>query len=133
MKYPHWTGRRDNSGRPICLFDLAALDSGKIGAYSDIRGKSGTKGGVNISTAMQYALVFGDYMTRFVIPLCNAITAAGGRDSPATNAVYLVDISRMTVRQSWSLRDYSQDFTSMLATCSPEVIERIHVSYYAAE
>jgi hypothetical protein len=48
--------------------------------------------------------------------------------SPIDSAVYLVDVSKISLKQAWSLRSYAQDISQLLATCYPEVIDRVYVS-----
>jgi hypothetical protein len=41
--------------------------------------------------------------------------------------VYLVDVAALTVKQAWAVRNYAQDISRLLATCYPEVVERVYV------
>ncbi|KAM7196550.1 CRAL-TRIO domain containing protein [Rhypophila sp. PSN 637] len=113
--YPHWSGRRDKRGLPICLFDTTYLSVDALGRYSKQRASGPAE-------ATRQAIVFHDYLTRFVLPLCSS---AAGR--PISSAVYLCDIGTLTLRQTWSVRGYAQDISQLLATCYPEVIDRIYV------
>ncbi|KAK4215714.1 CRAL-TRIO domain-containing protein [Rhypophila decipiens] len=113
--YPHWSGRRDKRGLPICLFDTTHLNADALARYSKQRAASGLE-------ATRQAIVFHDYLTRFVLPLCSS---AAGR--PISSAVYLCDVGTLTLRQTWSVRGYAQDISQLLATCYPEVIDRVYV------
>jgi hypothetical protein len=47
---------------------------------------------------------------------------------PVTSCLYLVDISALSLKQAWSLREYIQDTSSILANNYPEVIDKVFVS-----
>lgn len=76
---------------------------------------------------MQQAIVFNDYLIRFVLPVCSAMSDRKNPDIAISSAVYIVDVSSLTIKQAWSLRMYVQDFNRLLSTCYPEVIYRIYV------
>lgn len=50
---------------------------------------------------------------------------------PVINCLYLVVISRLGLKQTWSLREYVQDTSSILANNYPEVIDKVFVSILA--
>ncbi|KAM7217589.1 CRAL/TRIO domain protein [Rhypophila decipiens] len=114
--YPHWSGRRDKRGLPICLFDTTYLNADALARYSKQRAASGP------DATTRQAIVFHDYLTRFVLPLCSS---AAGRH--ISSAVYLCDVGTLTLRQTWNVRGYAQDISQLLATCYPEVIDRVYV------
>ena len=118
-QYPHWTGRRTKQGLPICVFDIAYLDSDALSTYGKDR---------NTSNATRQAILFHDYLTRFVFPLCSVVCDRPSPNPPVTSAVYLADISKLTFKQAWNVRSYAQDTSKLLATCYPEVIDRVYVS-----
>ncbi|KAF5676553.1 cinnamoyl reductase [Fusarium heterosporum] len=62
--YPHWSGRRDKRGLPIYMFDVALLSSEVIAKYNSRQAAA---------NRTKNALVFHDYLTRFVIPLCASL------------------------------------------------------------
>lgn len=68
-----------------------------------------------------------DYLTRFVFPLCSAMVDRPGPDQPVSRGVYLVDITYISLRQAWNLRGYAQSITGLLATCYPEVVDKIYL------
>jgi hypothetical protein len=47
---------------------------------------------------------------------------------PITSCGYLVDISNFGLKQAWSLKDYTQDISKLLADSYPEVIDYVLVS-----
>lgn len=78
----------------------------------------------------QRALVFHDGLTRFILPLCTAMTDRPDPSVPITTSIYLVEASSLSMKQAWDLKDFAQDASWILATCYPETIDRIFVSKY---
>ncbi|USP73612.1 CRAL TRIO domain [Curvularia clavata] len=109
--YPHWTGRRDKRGLPICFFDISHLDAQRMKGYS------------RSADEVRRALTVHDTLTRFVLPLCSM----AGATTPISSCLYIVDISTFGLKQAWSLRKYTQDISKLLATSYPEVIDRVWV------
>ncbi|KAI1741492.1 CRAL/TRIO domain protein [Xylaria scruposa] len=111
--YPHWSGHRTKDGLPICTLDAANLDGPNFAKYLNC----------TPSQVTCRAVTSLDYLTRFVLPLCSAMA-----DQPVSKAVYLVDITYISLKQGWNLRGYAQSFTGLLATCYPEVVDKIYVA-----
>ena len=42
-QYPHWIGRRDKKGQPICMFDFGKLDSKTMAAFRESSAKMDVK------------------------------------------------------------------------------------------
>ncbi|KAI1817997.1 CRAL/TRIO domain-containing protein [Poronia punctata] len=124
--YPSWSGQRTKRGLPICLFDPVRLDDSVIAHYK----KAST-----LPDTMSRAMVTFDYLPRFVIPLCSAITDRPDPETPITNLVYLADIDSISLRQGWNIRSFAQHISGLLSTCYPEVVDTIYVlnapSYFA--
>ncbi|KAI0855736.1 CRAL/TRIO domain protein [Xylaria cubensis] len=110
--YPHWSGHRTKDGLPICILDAANLDGPNFAKYHNY----------TPSQVTCRAITSLDYLTRFVMPLCSAMAV-----QPVSKAVYLIDITYASLKQGWNLRGYAQSFTGLLATCYPEVVDKIYV------
>ena len=121
FQYPHWTGRRDRRGLPICFFDISYLDAQRMKSYT---------GSAN---EVIRALTVHDGLTRFVLPLCSMAAACTGTTTPISSCLYIVDISTFGLKQAWSLRKYTQDISKLLATSYPEVIDRVWVSAFLGQ
>lgn len=131
VQYPHWTGRRDKRGLPICVFDISALDSATMNAYKDSRAgrrDSATVDKPSVSTTIVDSIVFHDCITRFILPLCSIMDNAEGSGTEAMGCLYLVDVSALSLKQSWTLKDYTMDISKVLANNYPEMIDSILVS-----
>lgn len=85
-------------------------------------------------TGPQRALIYFDYMTRFIIPFCSIPTQNHGDESTRIekphNCIYLVDIATLGLKQVWDMRIYAQDASRLLAINYPEVVDRIYVCNY---
>ncbi|KAJ5947985.1 hypothetical protein N7466_001000 [Penicillium verhagenii] len=131
--YPHWTGRRDKAGRPICMFDLACLDKTTLANWDKTRNTAGwtsSQPGENSTPKpdmLQLASVYYDGFTRMVLPLCSMMTDRPDPSKPITDSIYLVDASELGLKHAWSLRYFAQSISWLLSTCYPETIHRIFV------
>lgn len=123
-QYPHWTGRRDKRGLPVCIFDIAHLDSAAMAAYKK---SSSPKGSASAPPEVLRAFAAHDSLSRFVLPLCDAVSKRNKDEADVAACLYLVDISGFKLKQAWTLKKYTQDISRLLATCYPEVIERVFV------
>ncbi|KAJ5094985.1 hypothetical protein N7532_007276 [Penicillium argentinense] len=126
--YPHWTGRRDKQGFPICMFDLAKLDKAGLASWETTRisvGWSDAESGK--PDMLQMASVFHDGFVRFVLPLCTMMTDRPNPSTAITSSVYLVDASSLGLKQGWSLKMFVQEISWLLSTCYPETITRVFV------
>lgn len=76
----------------------------------------------------QRALIYHDYVTRFLFPLCSRLTSKPKNErKETTQCIYLANIAHMPLKQVWDLRNYAQDVSRLLATNYPEVVDRIYV------
>ena len=123
-EYPHWSGRRDKRGLPICLFDIERLDSDIITEYQSARTSSSSMS----SRALVRALAFYENLTRFIFPLCSAVVERPEPAKPITSCLYVVDVSGFSMRQAWNPRTYTYDISNLLANNYPEIIDRVLVS-----
>ncbi|KAB8262519.1 CRAL-TRIO domain-containing protein [Aspergillus pseudonomiae] len=126
--YPHWTGRRDKQGQPITMIDLAHMKSEAMTRWRETRNlPCGDALATSSPDMAQRACVFQDGLTRFILPLCTAMTDRPDSSLPVTKTTCLVDASALSLKQAWDMRDYAQEISWILATCYPETISRIIV------
>ena len=126
LEYPHWWGRRDKRGLPICLFDINKLDSTTIAEYQAARTSTTSLS----SSALVKALAFHECSTRFILPLCSAVIERPEPAKPITSCLYLVDVSGFSIRQAWNLKNYTNDISKLLANNYPEMIDRVLVGSF---
>ncbi|KAF2202998.1 CRAL/TRIO domain protein [Delitschia confertaspora ATCC 74209] len=124
--YPHWSGRRDKRGLPIVLFDIGDLDKAALTEYNKLRDMPVSKEG-DMPNLIQRTVAFHDTFTRFILPLCSSIQNRQNPEIPISDAVYLVDIARLGLKQGLDLRNYAQDISKLLATNFPEVVNTVYV------
>jgi hypothetical protein len=80
------------------------------------------------SEATRRAIIVLDYLTRFALPLCSAMGDRPNPDTPVSSVVIIVDIGSFSMKQAWSIRWYGQNISKLLATCFPEVVDKIYVN-----
>lgn len=80
-----------------------------------------------VSTEMLRAFAVFDGLTRFVMPLCSAVTDRPDPDKVVTKTLMIADISGLGMRQLWNLKGYLQDFSRLLALNYPEILDRVLV------
>jgi hypothetical protein len=149
-QYPTWTGRRDKRGRPLLMIDIAALSKEPMAHWRATRttvpfpsgsGQQEEDDGVKVTlrhttNMVQRALIFFDGLTRFILPLCSAVRDAqtssyqsreeNGGDG-VVKCVAIIDAATVSLKQGWDVRDYAREISWVLATCFPEVLDRIYV------
>ena len=126
LEYPHWSGRRDKRGLPVCLFDIDKLDSNTVAEYQSARSPAASMS----SSALIRTLAFHECLTRFVLPLCSAVVERPEPAKPITSCLYLVDVSGFGMKQAWNLRNYTYDISRLLANNYPEMIDRVLVDCF---
>ena len=114
------------------MFDIAKLDSKTMSAYHKSSSamkiaRSDLKIPGVVSTEMLRAFCVYENLTRFIMPLCTAVSGRSDPDIPATKMTIIVDISGIGVRQIWGLRGYVQDLSKIFAINYPEVLDKVLV------
>ncbi|KAI4138364.1 MAG: hypothetical protein LQ341_004702 [Variospora aurantia] len=123
--YPQWTGRRDKRGIPVYLYEVGKLDSKKMIAYSQATSTSKAKGPSPSRMLRLFALY--ENLTRFVMPLCSAVSGRPNPETPVDQSNNIVDISRVGLKQFWSLRGHMQDASQLATAHYPETLDRIFI------
>lgn len=132
--YPHWSGRRDKRGQPLCIFDISKLTSAAIAAHEK-SSRTAVVPTTNIDHARAVSIPFlracavHDELTRFIMPLCSAATDRPNLQFPITKQLVIADISSLGIRQLWQLKGYLEGFSKILALNYPEILDRVLVSY----
>lgn len=129
--YPHWAGRLDKLGQPVCYFDIEAVTSKSLAAHRQTSASLKVPGmdipkPVSIDSLRPYAIF--DNAVRFVLPLCSAVPNTLNSNKPITKAVYIVDISSITLKQVWDMRNWIKSTSGLLADTYPEIVDKILVS-----
>ncbi|PCG96544.1 Hypothetical protein PENO1_004700 [Penicillium occitanis (nom. inval.)] len=118
--YPHWCGRFNKRGLPIFVFDVANLKNAAIKSYERTRNLKSVpineispdteKPAAAPPSGPQRALIYHDYVTRFLFPLCSRLTHKPENErNETTQCIYLANIANMPLKQVWDLRNYAQD------------------------
>ncbi|BGP01747.1 phosphatidylinositol transporter [Rhodosporidium toruloides NP11] [Rhodotorula toruloides] len=113
--YPQWTGRRDNQGLPLYVFEVGALTRSKTDSYA--------KASSRLEPRM-FALY--EHMLAFVLPLASD-TPRPHPETPISGSSTIVDVSNVSLRRFWNLREHMQR-ASVLATARyPETLGSIYL------
>ncbi|KAL2808897.1 CRAL-TRIO domain-containing protein [Aspergillus granulosus] len=124
--YPHWSGRRTKSGRPIFIFDFAYLNQAVLSSYEDNRKGSGSSS-TQATLQQREASVALDSITRFILPLCSAIKDRPDPATPIISGIFLIDLSTFTLKSGWNVKNYTQDISGLVATGYPEIVDQVFI------
>lgn len=131
-QYPHWTGRRDKNGVPICMFDLSKFVESALPHWEKCRTSPAWRYSASAAESpspnmLQLSTVYHDSLVRSVLPLCSLAADRPDPTHPIAHSIYLVDASSLGLKQGWGLRTFAQSISSLLSTCYPETIQRVFV------
>ncbi|KAF2500130.1 CRAL/TRIO domain-containing protein [Lophium mytilinum] len=124
--YPQWTGRRDRRGIPVYVFEVAHLNAKNMSAY-DKSIASGATVSHKVSPKMLRLFALYENLTRFVMPLCSAITDRTHPETPISQSNNIVDISKVGLKQFWNLKGHMQDASTLATAHYPETLDRIFI------
>lgn len=129
-KYPQWTGRRDKRGIPVYVYEVAPLNSKTMAAYEKSTAKTDNAAIKSSKVQPKMLRLFALYenLTRFVMPLCSAVTERNHPETPISQSNNIVDISRVGLKQFWNLKSHMQDASTLATAHYPETLDRIFVS-----
>lgn len=129
MQYPQWTGRRDRRGIPVYLYKVSHLDSKTVSAYEKAISKSTTvpHDEKKVPTKMLRLFALYENLMNHVLPLCSAMTDRPNVETPVTQSNNIVDISGVSLRQFWNLKNHMQDASTLATAHYPETLDRIFV------
>ncbi|TVY55851.1 SEC14 cytosolic factor [Lachnellula suecica] len=127
--YPQWTGRRDRRGIPVYVFEVKHLNSKTMSAYEKSAVATSSKAQTDGKTSPKLLRLFALYenLTRFVMPLCTALTDRDHPHTPITQSNNIVDISGVGLKQFWNLRTHMQDASTLATAHYPETLDRIFI------
>ncbi|EOD47899.1 putative cellular retinaldehyde-binding triple function protein [Neofusicoccum parvum UCRNP2] len=127
--YPQWTGRRDKRGIPVYIFEVAHLNSKNMAAYDSSHKTSQAVATPNSKVPTKMLRLFALYenLTRFVMPLCSAISERGHPETPISQSNNIVDISKVGLKQFWNLKGHMQDASTLATAHYPETLDRIFI------
>ncbi|KAK9246652.1 CRAL-TRIO domain-containing protein [Lipomyces tetrasporus] len=127
--YPQWTGRRDRNGVPVYVFEVKHLNSKNMSAYEKSAVKTHAKVNGDAKTPQRLLRLFALYenLTRFVMPLCTALTDREYPMTPITQTNNIVDISGVSLRMFWNLRAHMQDASTLATAHYPETLGCIFI------
>ncbi|KAF2224406.1 CRAL-TRIO domain-containing protein [Elsinoe ampelina] len=124
--YPQWTGRRDKRGIPLYVFEVAGLTSKAVAAYESASHKPGE---VESKLPPKMLRLFALYenLCNFALPLCSYMPERKYPETPVSQSSNIVDISNVSLKQFWNLKNHMQDASQLATAYYPETLDRIFV------
>ncbi|PNS21983.1 hypothetical protein CAC42_581 [Sphaceloma murrayae] len=125
-KYPQWTGRRDKRGIPLYLFEVQHLTAKAVAAYEKASAKPGE---VQSKLPPKMLRLFALYenLCNFALPLCSYIPDRTYPETPVSQSSNIVDISNVSLKQFWNLKNHMQDASTLATAHYPETLDRIFI------
>jgi len=104
-----------------------------MSAYDKSATNTKTKATTDGKTPPKLLRLFALYenLTRFVMPLCTALTDREYPRTPITQSNNIVDISGVGLKQFWNLRTHMQDASTLATAHYPETLDRIFVCMHS--
>lgn len=96
-----------------------------MSAYEASAGKAKEPGRLAPKLLRLFALY--ENLTRFVMPLCSAITSRPHPETPISQSNNIVDISGVGLKQFWNLKGHMQDASTLATAHYPETLDRIFI------
>ncbi|RDA96187.1 hypothetical protein CP533_1632 [Ophiocordyceps camponoti-saundersi (nom. inval.)] len=126
---PIWTGRRDRRGQPILFVDAGAIDSkawSEAGQPQAIRDYAATKSKPNgLSASTLTSALHLDMLFRVAAPMCSNTKDRLHPDVPITMATIIADISGLSLRKFWSIKNHVFCLLTSISDLYPETASRI--------
>lgn len=124
-QYTHWTGRRDKCGVPLYVFDIGSLSAKVIKNYEYHETVFDSVG--TLSPKLRRLFATYEHLTVFVLPLCSAMTDRPNSETPVSQTTCIVDISKVSLTQFWSLKSHLQDASTLATKHYPETLGRTFI------
>ncbi|RCI09575.1 hypothetical protein L249_3906 [Ophiocordyceps polyrhachis-furcata BCC 54312] len=127
---PFWTGRRDRRGQPIIFVEAGAIDptawseDGQPQAIRDhvaaTKSEDDTLSASMLTTALHIDMLF-----RVFAPMCSNTKDRLHPDVPVTMATIIADISGLSLRKFWSIKNHVFCLLTSISVLFPETASRI--------
>ncbi|RXK38680.1 hypothetical protein M231_03990 [Tremella mesenterica] len=125
--YPQWTGRRDKRGFPLYVFEVAPLDVKGVADYERAKSLKGADTDDRPAPPKMLRLfALYESLTRFVAPFCTA-SRRPNPETPITQGNNIIDVSSVSLRQFWALRNHLQDSSQLATAHYPETLDKIFI------
>ncbi|KAJ6150566.1 hypothetical protein N7471_001765, partial [Penicillium samsonianum] len=129
--YPQWTGRRDKNGCAIYIFPMRHLTIKRLDAYLKNISSCPTsrehmvdKPDITPRDLHFHALY--ENLQHFVFPFVSQL-ARPDMSIPISESTHIVDVSRVSIRQFWSIRKYLQEASATATAHYPETLGRVFI------
>ncbi|KAF2163091.1 hypothetical protein M409DRAFT_68719 [Zasmidium cellare ATCC 36951] len=125
--YPHWTGRRDKQGIPICVFDVGNLNSKKLSALDSSISKPRSPSRSALSPTQLHLFATYEHLINFIFPLCSCDPKRQYPETPISQTCDIVDVSGFALRQFWGLKAMMKEAVALSEAHYPETSGRTFI------
>ncbi|KAH7035622.1 CRAL-TRIO domain-containing protein [Microdochium trichocladiopsis] len=127
--YPRYTGRRDKRGMPVYVYRISHLDSKAVAAYEKDTQSTYSMAETDGKTPAKLLRLVALYedLTSFVQPLCTQCPDREHAPTPITLSTNVVDISNVSLKMFWNLRQHMQAASELATSHYPETLDRIFI------
>ncbi|KAJ6500924.1 CRAL-TRIO domain-containing protein [Mycena sanguinolenta] len=126
--YHQWTGRRDRSGNPVYVYEIAHIKN-NMAAFDRsskiVSSPSSSAATDPIPGKLRMLCALYENMAEFVLPLCNAVPNRPHPETPVTATSHIVDVSGMGLMGYWNLKSHMQSASVLASTYYPETLDRV--------
>ncbi|RDA83680.1 hypothetical protein CP532_0036 [Ophiocordyceps camponoti-leonardi (nom. inval.)] len=129
---PVWTGRRDRRGQPILFVDAGAIDPkawSEDGQPQAIRHHAAATKAQDdgLSASMLTSALHLDMLFRVFAPMCSNTKDRLHPDVPITMATFVADVSGLSLRKFWSIKNHIFCLLTSISVLFPETASRIFI------
>ncbi|KAH8818806.1 CRAL/TRIO domain-containing protein [Flagelloscypha sp. PMI_526] len=118
--YPRWTGRRDNYGLPVFIYQIACLQPLEKELTS-----------AKASRRYERIIALHEHMVRFILPLCTTLPHPLSEPSespmPISSVTTIIDLAGIQLSAMWRLRSHLQEASKLATANYPETLHTIAI------
>lgn len=126
MQYPQWTGRRDKRGIPLYVFEVSHVTSKAVSAFEKASSKPGEVES-DLPPKMLRLFALYENLCNFALPLCSLVPDRPYTQTPVSQSSNIVDISGVSLKRFWDLKNHMQDASTLATAHYPETLDRIFI------
>ena len=90
-----------------------------------------SKGKPNLPPNLQRLFALYENLIQFAFPLCSGLPDRLYPETPVSQSNNIIDISRVSIKQFWNLKNHLQDASQLATANYPETLDRIFVRWHS--
>lgn len=117
---------------PVYVYRISHLDSKAVAAYEKETHITHSKAKTDGKTPAKLLRLIALYedLTLFMQPLCTACPDREHAPTPITLSTNVIDISHVSLKMFWNLRQHMQAASELATTHYPETLDRMSSSFH---